>query len=217
MAVPNDDQLQKLVMEAHATELGTPKYIRLIDRIFIGVMNSKKLWKSKEVFYEDALQEALEYCLQNLTEYVEQYSKLQRFMTWINDWVRKKLRLYRDRQNRQRKRQINIYSADKDKDDLLEELPSRTDLNPSLSMWNELLEWIETDPEKVLISRKCKRFAFINAQVLLLRKLSLDNTSWETVAEDLGCPTSEGKYLAQWYSRYCNPIIREWGENKGFI
>lgn len=205
-----------LAQEACSVTLNREQRILITERLFHQVLKSRKLWHSRVPYYEDALQEALEYCLQNLEEYVQGYAEVQTFMTWVNDWIIKKLRLYRDRQNRQIQRQA-FGSSEKNGYNPLQELPARDDSNLSLAMWDELMEWINADTEGYLRNRVCKRFPNINAQCLLIRKLSLDNASWEVVCQDLKCPPTEAKYLAQWYSKYCYPLLRNWGRQQGYI
>ncbi|NJN73214.1 MAG: hypothetical protein HC799_10630 [Limnothrix sp. RL_2_0] len=208
--------LKMLALDACSDALNAEQRILVVEYLFRRVLSSKKLWRSKAPYYEDALQEALEYCFQNLEEYVQKYIDVQTFMTWVNDWIIKKLRLYRDRQNSQRQRQT-FSPLDSGGYDPLQQLPARDDSNLSLAIWDELMEWINADLEKNLQNRVCKRFPHINAQCLLVRKLSLDNASWEIICQDLKCPPIEAKYLAQWYSRHCYPLLRSWGMEKGYL
>ncbi len=211
-----NSQLQILAKEACSTSITTEQRILIVERLFRHVLKSGKLWRSRVPYYEDALQEALEYCSQNLEEYIHEYAELQTFMTWINDWIIKKLRLYRDRQNRQNQRHVSKPSVQEGYDPL-QQLPASNDSDSSLAMWDELMQWIYSDPEEKLRSRVCKRFPTINAQRLLVRKLSLDNASWEVISEEFECPPSQAKYLAQWYSRYCYPLLRHWGIKEGYL
>lgn len=211
-----NQQLQGLIVRACAHSLGSPERQAAFAEIVRLVMRSGKLWRESTAYYPDALQEMWEYCLQHIDDPEKGYNPaVCTVTTWLDDRLKKNLRRYRDRKYRQHKRHLSPFRSDDGQFvDPVETLVSPIDSQPALRMWSHLIAWVRQDPDQVLRSRVCMRYPQISAQTLLLRRLPPDEHSWDDIAAEF---RADKKYIAQWYSRYCNSLLRDWGRTQGYL
>ncbi|MBE9066783.1 sigma-70 family RNA polymerase sigma factor [Leptolyngbya cf. ectocarpi LEGE 11479] len=179
-------------------------------------MQSKKLWRESSPYYADALQEMWEYCFLNVDDPEDGYQPdVCRVTTWLDNRLKKILRRYRDRSRRQLNR--HAFAVQFESGQILDPVDSLTappDSQYAISILTHLLSWVTEDPDEVLRCRVCAKYRHINAQTLLLRRLPPMEQSWADIAVELGANKT---YIAQWYSRYCNPFLREWGCQNGYV
>ena len=213
---PLDIRLRRLVKEACCHPVGDPKRQSAFSEIFRLVMQSKKLWRESSPYYADALQEMWEYCFLKVDDPEDGYKPdVCRVTTWLDNRLKKILRRYRDRSRRQLNRHaFAVQFEDGQILDPVDSLMAPQDSSFALDMLTHLLNWVNEDPNEVLRSRVCAKYPNVNAQTLLLRRLPPMEQSWADIAEELG---ADKTYIAQWYSRYCNPFLREWGRANGYI
>ena len=211
-----DQRLRRLVVEASRHPTDNPKRRAAFDEIVRLVLRSNKLWRESTPYYADALQEMWEYCFLKLDDPNDGYNPdLCRVTTWLDDRLKKILRRHRDRARRQLNRQVfAIRFEDGQLLDPVDNLVASPDPQSALNMWTHLLDWVVEDPDQRLRSRVCAKYPKITAQVLLLRRLPPTEQSWEQIAAEL---TADKTYIAQWYSRYCNAFLREWGRTQGYV
>ncbi|MEM7796252.1 MAG: sigma-70 family RNA polymerase sigma factor [Cyanobacteria bacterium P01_C01_bin.118] len=213
---PLDVRLRRLVEEACRHPVGSPKRQSAFSEIFRLVMQSKKLWRESSLYYADALQEMWEYCFLKVDDPEDGYKpEVCRVTTWLDNRLKKILRRYRDRSRRQLNRHaFAVQFEDGQILDPVDSLMAPQDSQFALDMLTHLLNWVTKDPDEVLRSRVCAKYPNVNAQILLLRRLPPMEQSWADIAEELG---ADKTYIAQWYSRYCNPFLRDWGRANGYI
>lgn len=211
-----DRQLRQLVVQMCACPSGSAGRQSAFSEVICLVTRSRKLWRESTPYYPDALQEMWEYSLQNIDHPDYGYDPdVCGVVTWLDDRLKKIIRKHRDRAQRQRKRHASATQLqDGQVLDPVDRLVAPPDPQPALDLWIRLLDWVKTDPDQVLSSRVCLRHPHITAQVLLLRRLPPDEQSWDTIATALGANKT---YIAQWYSRYCNPLLRTWGQSQGYL
>jgi hypothetical protein len=209
-------QLQRLICEARSHPSESVERQAAFSEIVRLVMASGKLWRESTIYYPDALQEMWEYCLQHIDDPEQGYDpSLCTVTTWLDDRLKKILRRYRDRKRRQQKRHLMPFQADSGQlVDPVDMLVAPADSHNALRMWTALILWVRNDPDHKLRSRTCMRYPHVNARTLLLRRLPPNEQSWDDIAAELG---ADKKYLAQWYSRYCNSLLREWGQGEGYL
>jgi len=209
-------QLQKLVETACNAPVGSADRQTAFAEIVRLVMGSGKLWRESTAYYPDCLQEMWEYCFRYLDDPERGYDpQICTLTTWLDDRLKKNLRRYRDRKYRQQKRHLSAMSTETGQVvDPVDTLASPADAYPALKIWSSLVRWVQADPEQTLRNRKCMRYPQITAQALLLRRLPPNQQSWDDVAAEFA---ADKTYISQWYSRYCNAFLREWGEAEGYL
>ncbi|MEM1307976.1 MAG: sigma-70 family RNA polymerase sigma factor [Cyanobacteria bacterium P01_D01_bin.71] len=209
-------QLKQLVEMACNSPVGSPERQVAFAEIVRLVMRSGKLWRESTVYYPDCLQEMWEYCFRYIDDPELGYDpSVCTVTTWLDDRLKKNLRRYRDRKSRQRKRYISAMPTEAGQVvDPVDTLVSPADVYPALKMWSSLIRWVQADPEQTLRSRKCLRYPQITAQVLLLKRLPPNEQSWDEIAAEF---SADKTYISQWYSRYCNALLREWGRAEGHL
>ena len=211
-----DIRLRHLVAEACRHPVGSPQRQSIFSEIFRLVMQSKKLWRESSPYYADALQEMWEYCFLKVDDPEDGYQpNVCRVTTWLDNRLKKILRRYRDRSRRQLNRYaFTIQFDDGQLLDPVDSLMAPPDSQFALDMLTHLLNWVTEDPDEILRSRACAKYPHVNAQVLLLRRLPPMEQSWTDIAVELD---ADKTYIAQWYSRYCNPFLRDWGRANGYV
>ena len=211
-----DSHLRCLAADACRYDAGDPKRQLVFGEIVHLVMQSRRLWRESSPYYPDALQEMWEYCFLKLDDPDDGYNPdVCRVTTWLDDRLKKILRRYRDRTRRQLTRQIFAIRFDDGRLlDPVDSLVAPPDPQSALDIWAHLLDWVLEDPGQRLRSRVCSRYPKINAQVLLLRRLPPNEQSWDQIAAEF---MADKTYIAQWYSRYCNALLRDWGRLQGYL
>ncbi|MCA1994385.1 MAG: sigma-70 family RNA polymerase sigma factor [Coleofasciculus sp. S288] len=211
-----DEILRQLVAQACTYPPRSIERQKIIQVIHQRVMTSGRLWnEERKPYYADALQEMWEYCCQHLEEY---NPEIRGVITWLDDNLKRILRHYRDRTSRQRNRQAPVLQTQEGQIlDPVDGLSASPDVQPALEMWNEVLDWVQTDPDGVLRNTFFKNRSDINAQVLLLQQLSPNILPWDTIAARFNLSPKDAKYLPQWYSRHCNRLLRTFGRERGYF
>lgn len=211
-----NDQLKKLVAEVRSHPPGSAERQVAFAEIVRLVMCSGKLWREKSAYYADAVQEMWEYCFLKIDDADVGYDpSICQLTTWLNDCLKRALRRYRDRDQRQQKRHLSALISDAGmRIDPVDTLVARSDPHTALEMWDTLITWVQADPDRHLRAHTCLKYPHINAQMLLLRRLPPNVQSWDDIADEL---QAEKKYIAQWYSRYCNSLLRAWGKTQRYF
>ncbi len=212
-----EEQLQRLVAEACRHPAGSDQRQRNLTSVIRLIAN--KLWKENTPYYEDALQQTWVYFCQNICEgnTGEPYNPTRgSVITWLNTYLKRRLQDFyietKKQQatiflNRQRQSPGSEVSETPDPVDNLEASP---DLPPLLE---EVRTWAKTDPTGELRRTRLQGHPQVTAQVLILRRLPPE-TSWKTLAAELGVPAST---LSSFYQRQCLPRLRKFGESEGYI
>lgn len=206
--------LQQLIADALANSIESVERQQQIQEIYRLVMKSKKLWKEYSPYYNDALQEMWEYCCQHLEEYDPTVCGV---ITWLDNCLKKRLRYYRDVRKRENQRQVfAIQQDDGTTFDPSEHLPASADIQPVLEIWQETLNWVQSDPDERLRNTVFRKRQEINAQALFLMRFP-DETPWSAIAERFQLTSAEAKDLPKFYNRRCLPLLREFGSLRGYI
>ncbi|PSB26180.1 hypothetical protein C7B69_11855 [filamentous cyanobacterium Phorm 46] len=209
----------QLVTEACKHPVGSLRRGRFLDKLIREIVKSGKLWKENTPHYEEALQKTWIYLSRNLCEATtakEPYNpEKSQITTWLNPYLKKRLLdCYRkQKQERERQIQLPIVSLDRlsDKKDI--KYTENLKANPDVSFYlDELLEWIETDPNNELKSRHVRGKPEINCQVLLQRKCLYGQTLQE-IAKEFGCAHST---LYQLLNNDCRHLLQQFSENQGY-
>lgn len=209
--------LKHLVREALTFPIQSPQRQQRLHHIYLLVTQSRKLWREPQnPDYSDALNDMWHECFTRLEDYD---SDQKQVITWLNDSLKRALRRYRDRAQRYRKRHLNHWVNEGGQTTpVVEHLPGHPDAKEAIEkMLDPILQWIRADPEGKLRKRIfCKR-PEINAQALLLRRLPPESQDWATITANFGLTPEEAKELPKWYSRYCKPALRNFGDTTGML
>jgi len=206
--------LQTLIAEACQYEprsLDRRSRLACVHRL---VMASGKLWKESTPYYNDALQEMWEFFCQNPELYDP---SVKGPITWLDDYLKKRLRNLRDSKYRQQKREINTLQTESGETiDPMAILPARPDIQPVLEIWEKTLAWVETDPDGNLRNTCFRNCREVNCQALILRRLPPE-TPWNAIAKEFNLTPAEAKDLPKVYNRKCLPQLRQFAESQGYV
>jgi hypothetical protein len=209
-----DETLRQLVAEACTHPPKSVDRQRALQEIYRLVMKSGKLWREYTPYYADALQQMWEYCCQHLEEYDPALSGV---ITWLDNYLKKQLRLFRDRQSRDYKRRAGVEQTEQGNFlDPVDRLPARPELKPTLDLWEKTLNWVQTDPQGILQATCFRKRADINAQTLFLMRFPSE-TSWQVIADRFHLTPAEAKDLPKFYNRRCLPLLRNFGVSEGYL
>ncbi|NES00541.1 MAG: sigma-70 family RNA polymerase sigma factor [Symploca sp. SIO1B1] len=209
-----NQKLCQLMAEACTYPASSLERRQKLSEVHLLVMKSGKLWREYQPYYNDALQQMWEYCLQHPQEYDPTRGSVT---SWLNYNLKKQLRRLRDAQYRQKQRQITVTITEYWQTiDPVENLPASPDIEPILEIWENTRTWVETDPKGILKNTLFRKRSDINAQVLLLRRLPPD-TPWKNIAAEFQLTPAEAKDLPKFYNRKCLPLLRKFGRSQGYI
>jgi hypothetical protein len=209
-----DKKLRTLVAEACNHPPKSLERRQKLGEVHRLVMKSGKLWREYTPYYNDALQEMWEFCCKN----PEQYDPtLKSVITWLDDYLKKRLRNLRDARYRQQRREITALATESgETTDPIANLPARTDIQPVLEIWEKTLEWVQADPDNVLRCTCFRKYSNVNCQALILRRFPSE-TPWSTIAAEFNLTPSEAKDLPKVYSRRCLPLLRNFAVSQGYV
>jgi hypothetical protein len=206
--------LKQLVAQALSQPLKSNERRQTLYQIYQRVTRSRKLWRDRQPYYNDALQEMWEYCCHHLEAYNPDEKQV---ITWLDDELKRRLQRYRYAQQRDATKHLQAdASPGSTLPTLAERLPAPPDIEPSLAMWEKTCHWVQTDPDEQLSTTQFRKRSQINCQWLCQRRFPPE-TSWGEIATELGLNAAEAKDLPKWYCRRCLPLLREFGVAQGFI
>lgn len=220
MPAPNIYQtLKQLMAQAVAAAPNSLERRRCLDRIYTLVMRSKKLWKGYSfdaAYYNDAVNDMWQECFANPETYDPGVNEVT---TWLNDALKRALRRHRDRRCRDQKRHISTWiNADGDVTDATDNLEARPDAYEAIrEVLVQVLRWVMTDPEGDLRRLHFRKRPEITAQVLMLRRLPPQSKTWPEIVQEFGLTGKDAEALPKWYSRYCRPLLRDFGAQNDLL
>lgn len=205
--ITNQD-LMKLVAEACSEPVGSKNRQMKLGELYRFVVKSNQLWKEDTSYYHDALQQTWLYLCQNL----ERYDPVRAgIITWLNNYLKWQLEHFRQQQVEEEAK--FVFSSDKNASRLFEDLSAPPSASPIL---NEICNWAKSDTDRVLRNTLFRERSDLNAQILILRRLS-SNTTWKTIAAEFKLTSAEAKDLPKFYNRKCHPLVRKFGKLQGYL
>lgn len=208
--------LQSLVAEACNHPPKSLERRQVLSQVYCLVMQSGKLWKEYAPYYNDAVQEMWEFCCQNPELYDPTVKSV---ITWLDDYLKKRLRNFRDARYRQRNREIAVLQNESgETTDAIANLPALPEIQPVLDIWQHTLDWVEQDHERdgVLCSTCFRKRCEVNCQALILRRFPSE-TPWSAIAQNFNLTPAEAKDLPKFYNRKCLPLLREFAVLQGYV
>ena len=213
-----DLTLKGLIQEALTYPDHSPERQQCLNRIYVLVMKSGKLWRdySNPDYYGDAVNDMWYECFTHLEDYDP---SLQQVTTWLNDSLRRALRRYKDRGQRDLKRhQTRVRGDDGQEAPIVEFLASRPDaVEAQEKILNPLLKWVEADADGKLQKRIFRQRPDINVQSLILKRIPPQSKNWPTICDEFRLSEEEAVALPKWYHCYCKPAIKEFGTETGLL
>ncbi|MGK7890510.1 MAG: hypothetical protein AB4042_14355, partial [Leptolyngbyaceae cyanobacterium] len=191
-----------------------PQRQRLLQELHYHVTTSRRLWREAVPYYNDALQDMWVHCFQQLEEYDPEIAGV---ITWLDANLRRFLRRYRDRTQRDQTRHLSTFTEDEgNTQHPVDTLPSRPDVSPLLQMWEQTVDWVRTDPDDILTTTCFRQRSEINAQALFLLRVP-HKTPWKQSAYQFNRIPAEATDLPKFYNRRCLPLLRAFGKDKGYL
>ena len=212
------DQLE-LIAEACGHLPGSLQRRRCLDRLIRDIIKSGKLWKENTPYYPDALQQTWIYFANNLCEATtakRPYDpETSRLTTWLNAYLRNRLldfRLEEQREIAERSRRRIVSLQGVQDEETLNSIDKIEAVTDSFFYLQEILEWIEIDPNNELKSRHVRGKPQINCQVLLQRQCSSPQ-SLQELAKEFGCAAST---LYDLLNNDCRHLLQQFCEDQGY-
>ncbi|PSN13993.1 hypothetical protein C7271_22050 [filamentous cyanobacterium CCP5] len=207
-------QVRTLITEACRYPAGHPERQKRLTKIIRLI--SDRLWKASVAYYQDALQQTWIYFCQNLCEgktgRVYDPDKAN-VVTWLNAYLKRRLQDgFIDVQTQKKTRASPLPAADVEAADLdpISRLPARPDIPPLLE---EVKAWAEGPEEPRLTDNHITGHPHITCQQLILRRLPPESP-WKELAAEWGVSVGT---LSSFYQRQCLPLLREFGQSRGYL
>ncbi len=206
------EHIQALIADACRHRIGSAQRQKRLTQIIRLV--SDKLWNENVSYYQDALQQTWIYFCQNLCEaktgkvYDPQKASL---ITWLNAYLKRRLQdkyIAKTTENKQKAKPLFNLMGDNPPTDPIDLLEAKPDIPPMLQ---DVKQWAETDPRLQQIH--ILGHPNITARLLILRRLPPE-APWKVLAADLNVSIGT---LASFYQRQCMPLLREFGQNQGYL
>jgi hypothetical protein len=211
-----NQELKQLIDKALSFPEKSPQRQQHLHYIYLKVMRSGRLWRESTSYYADALNDMWHECFNQLDQY---NPKEKEVITWLNDSLGRALKRWKYAQNRALTKHISHFiDTSGQAVAIVEHLPNRPDAeDANQAILDPVLKWIKTDPEGTLKKRIFRKRPEINAQSLLLCYLPPKPQRWPEIAANFNLTASEAKDLPKWYSRYCYPLLRQFGHESGIL
>jgi hypothetical protein len=217
-----DQLLLKLYEEARQYCPRSFQRQRILNRMVAKIVKSNRLWYERCDVYEDALQDSLIFFCRNLCEsdtgkaYDPSRAKI---ITWVNFYLKWRIhRLRGIRDKRFGQTASPWWGSNGEMIDPLDLVPAP---EPTPSVLDAILEWVQTDPTGMLCSTHLRKHPDVNCQFLLLRRLPPE-THWQKIVDEVNARLPEQpkvgiSALSTLYVRKCLPILKDYLDAQGLI
>lgn len=209
-----DEQLRQLVAETCGQPPGSLERQQGLTKLIQLIRQSNKLWRENASYYQDALQQTWVYFCQNLCEAGtgEKYDpNRSSLLTWLNRYLKWRLQDFRLAEAHKARITAEKFSSLEKTTDPLENMVASPDVPPILE---NVRTWAETDADRELRGLHIQGYPAVTCQVLILRRLPPETTSWKDLSAEFGISIST---LSNFYRRQCLPRLRKFGESEGYV
>lgn len=198
--------IHHLVLEARNHPPGSRDRNRCLNHIIREV--TPKLWRFHTPYYADALQQTWVYFTKHVcTDYDPNRASM---VTWLNTYLRFRHQDLVTKARNQQQQEFSLDTTFQDDDrfstSVAFDIPARN--YGSLSLLDEVLEWVKTDASGQLKQIHLNGHPEINGQTLIMHRLPPE-TPWKTMATEFGVSIST---LSSFYTRKCLPLLRQLAE-----
>ena len=208
-----DEQLRQFIAETCKHPPTSVERRKGFTQIIRLIQKSGKLWRESTRDYEDAWQHTMTFLYLNLCEATTaaQYDSTKAsVITWLNVYLKGRLKDYYLKQQQQQHRYISIDIPLCENINLIDTLEAPPDIPPMLE---EVRQWAQTDVTGELSNTHVRGRPDITCQLLILRRLPPE-TNWEQLAQELGVAVST---LSSFYERNCRKLLRNFARSQGYI
>lgn len=208
-----DEQLRQLTAETCKHSPTSVERRKGFTQIIRLIQKSGKLWHESTLDYEDAWQNTMTFLYLNLCEATTaaQYDPARAsIITWLNVYLKGRLKDCYRKQQQQQKRYISIDIPICENINLIDTLKAPLDIPPMLE---EVRHWAQTDATGELANTHVRGRPDITCQLLILSRLPPE-TQWQELARELGVPLST---LNNFYERKCRKILRNFARSQGYL
>lgn len=213
-----DEKLSQLIRDTCQHPHGSLKRQRGMTEII--KLIQRKLWKdNSNRFYGDALQRTWLYFCRNLCEATTGQKfdpERSSVITWLNAYLKLELKKFwcneKEFEKKWGKRllPVTVSSDTGEVIDPLEIVAAPKDIPPIVETSKK---WLETDPTGELRSTHMSGHPEITCQAILLRRF-LSAKSWKDISAEFNVPLQS---LNTFNRRYCQPLLKKFGEEEGHL
>lgn len=159
-------------------------------------------------YYQDAVQQTWVYFCKHVCGKYD--PELGSVPTWLNAYLKFRLRDFDIEMKKRRATEVSPRIDENGKIiDPIDIIPDKEFEEP---VWEIVEDWAIADVTGELKSIHIKGHPEVNAQMLILRRLS--ETKWKDLADEFGVGIPA---LSSFYQRQCLPRLRNFGESEGYI
>ena len=167
---------------------------------------ARSLWRESSDYYEDALQDSYCFLCRRLCDLYDP-SKAS-VTTWINNHLKWRLHsLKMKAAAEERKRAYVPFSAEEGLNPV-DNIPAP--VAPEESITDLVRAWATEDQSGELRSKHLKNNPHVTCQVLILRRLPPEDTTWSDLSKEFEVPLPSLNAL---YQRHCVPHLRKFLED----
>jgi hypothetical protein len=205
-----EHQLQQWAMAAGQHPLGSLERQRLLTQLVSAAQQSGKLWRGDQRDdrarddYSEALQKTWLYICRNINVYDPSKAGV---MTWINGYLKWRLKDIEIARAKAQKDQAPIY--DQDDNDPISQIPA---LPAPSTLLTDLQAWLDQDAPQ-LQRIHVKQRPDLHSQWLIAQRLLLE-CPWKDLAATTKCPIPT---LSNFYQKKCMPLLRQFLKDQGYV
>ncbi len=196
-------RLTQLVQEACENPPGSPTRQRKLTNI-IQIL-SRSLWRETSIYYEDALQDTYCFLCRRLCDLYDP-SKAS-VTTWINNHLKWRLHSLKIKGAQDEKKRAYVPLSPDEGPNPIDNIPAPA--APEETIPDLVRSWATDDTDGSLRAKHVKARPDVNCQMLILRRLSSEESTWSDLATEFGVAVPT---LSALYQRHCVPRLRKFVE-----
>lgn len=197
--------LAQLAVEICQEPPGSPLRQRKLTLMIRTV--SRKLWKENSPHYSDALQDTYVFLCRRLCDLYD--PEKANVTTWLNSHLKWRIFSLRQKEIEDAAKRVYMPNSPEDGLDPIANIPSPPPAEYSLM--DAVRDWATEDKSGELRSIYMKKYPYVTAQVMILRRLPPDETKWSDLSNEFGAPLPA---LASFHQRHCVQLLRNFVENE---
>ncbi|MGK7878023.1 MAG: hypothetical protein AB4426_33365 [Xenococcaceae cyanobacterium] len=221
-----DEQLRDLITQVCRYEKASPERQKALNRLLIAIAQLPGIYRSSHQDYPEAFNRTLEWVSKNIDRFERRSPDVQRsFVTWINGYLKWRIRDLYDPDNKYDSRRI--YPTSNDDGESIDPIENLPDPKFSLSLLDlkiaqmqqakrqrhgeAIAQYIEQDPEGVLTNRHPRKHPQCHCQLLAVRLLLVQPPQRiADVARELNI---NNQTLYSHWKQKCLPLLQEIGQS----
>jgi DNA-directed RNA polymerase specialized sigma24 family protein len=193
-----NQELQSLINLACSHPPTSRQHRQALNSLFRSLLQSGRVWQNANDLYEEALSETMSFVSQELCQKYD--ASRGTFLAWFNTCLRHKFidKVRAEQREQQRRPRGEL--------DPLDLVISGIDASLLLKIWESFAEWLENDPDGVLLP--CHVAGNVQANCQVLAKLRvLQGQEWQEISQIIGVQRST---ITSHWCRKCMPLMQAW-------